>query len=319
VIPSRHLAALVLVVTLAGCEGESEPRAADVAPTGPRALLVLEPPTLGIGDVGVVELAVVTPPEHRVRPFKPPQSIPGLWLLTAEPPSVERLPGRWIQRTRIRVRAREVGRFTWPGGRVEVEDRAGAVSSLAVAPLDFEVASVLPEYPDRLAPFGVRALPEPDPVPAWLAGGAGAGLTLALLAGIAWVRGRRRAASRPSPPPREPPWVRARCEIDAARARLSADPLASADLGAVALRRYMAGRFGADAVARTTQELAAATPPFGARSRWPRFVALLEALDGLRFVPVPAGRADRARERCEALLDGIEAFIEETRDGSRPG
>jgi hypothetical protein len=96
---------------------------------------------------------------------------------------------------------------------------------------------------------------------------------------------------------------------------LARDSLEAADRGAVALRRYMAGRFGADAVTRTTEELAAATPPFGAQSRWPRFVSLLEDLDGIRFVPSQHG--DRARERCETLLDGIESFIEETRDGSR--
>jgi hypothetical protein len=278
-------------------------------------MLLLEPPSLGVGEVGVVELAVVTPPGHRVRPFKPPNSIPGLWLLAAEPSSIERHSARWIQRTRVRVRAREVGHFTWPEGQIEVEDPEGAVAILALEPLDFEVVSVLPEYPDRLAPFGVRALPEPDPIPGWLAGGAGAGLALALVASVALVRRRRQRVPEPGEPPGEPPWVLAQRALGSARLLLARDPLEAADRGAVTLRRYMAGRFGADAIARTTEELAAAPPPFGARSRWPRFVSLLEELDGIRFVPCEP--SDRSRERCETLLDGIESFIEDTRDGIR--
>jgi hypothetical protein len=307
------LLGLALLVGGFGCEENAERNVA--APTHARAMLLLEPASLGVGEVGVVEVAVVTPPDHPMRPFKPPPSIPGLWLLAVEPTRVERHPGRWIQRTRVRVRAREVGRFTWPEGQVEVEDPEGTVATLSLAPLDFEIASVLPEYPDRLAPFGVRGLPEPNPVPAWLAGGAGAGLSLALVAVITLVLRRRRKTIDPQPPPREPPWVTGRRDIERARTCLAHDPLEAADRGAVALRRYMARRFGADAVARTTQELAAATPPFGGRSQWPRFVSLLEDLDDLRFVPNES--SDRARERCERLLDEIARFIDETGDWNR--
>ena len=109
------------------------------------------------------------------------------------------------------------------------------------------------------------------------------------------------------------PWVRATRELCGARASVASDPLAAAHCVAISLRRYMAGRFGADAVARTTEELDATTPPFAATSRWPALLSILRGLDEFRFRPegeTEEGAAVSAR--VEALLAQADALVEDT-------
>ena len=81
----------------------------------------------------------------------------------------------------------------------------------------------------------------------------------------------------------------------------------------MALRRYMAGRFGADTVARTTEELDTTTPPFAATSRWPALLSILRGLDEFRFRPegeAVGGAAVSAR--LEALLGQADALVEDS-------
>ncbi len=113
-------AALLLGVAaaLTGCSEETARRG---APTAPHAILVLEPPSFGVGQVATLEVAVVTPPDHTPRPFVPPQQVPGLWVLGTEPQPVRKQAARWIHRTLVRVRARTTGDLLWPAGRVEIE------------------------------------------------------------------------------------------------------------------------------------------------------------------------------------------------------
>ena len=307
--------ALLLAGILSACGDARNTRAG--APPALRAVLVLEPRILGVGEVGLVELSVVTPPGHAVHPVESPVEVAGLWLLGSEALEVEKRASRWVHRTRLRVRAREVGSLEWPAGTLDVEAPDGSVASVSFEALPIEVASVLPEYPDRLSPFGMRS-PEPEVGSAGslASAAAGAGLTLAVLAVVALVRRRMRdrASSGSAAEPREPPWVTARTALATAREQVDLDPLAAADGAVRALRRYMARRFGADAEARTTEELAAAIPPFAATSRWPRFVALLEELDAQRFPPHESVLA----QRIAALVAEVEAFVEETiPDGAR--
>ncbi|MEE9607292.1 MAG: hypothetical protein V3U03_06090 [Myxococcota bacterium] len=308
---------LTALLAAAGC---GEPPSAPIGSTiTPRASLVLEPPRLQIGDVAELELAVVTPPEHRPRPFSPPAELPGLWLLDAEALPTQKERSRWVHRTRLRIRAREVGVFAWPAGSVEVEAPDGSVVSLGFEALSLEVVSALAEHPERMTPFGVRAPAAPTGAPNAVAAAAGA---LLALVGVAVFRvARRRYAARahalrhPEPAaPAEPPWIEARAALVAARAIAPDDPLAASHAAAAALRRYVARRFRADAVARTTEELQAATPPFAATSRWPAFVSILRALDERRFRPEPAAAAERAAfaRRASELLDSAEGFVEET-------
>jgi hypothetical protein len=307
-----------LVGGLLGCQEEPSD-ARHAASPAPRATLVLEPPRFGVGQVAELELAVVTPPEHTPRPFFPPPELPGLWLLSADRLPVEKQSTRWVHRTRLRVRARASGRFVWPASMLQVEAPDGSVSSIPLAEVPVEVVSILPDYPDRFTPFGVRR-PRPATRRSESIWGPAAAGALAALAGVGLVAlARRRRGSaqdgalEAGPTRAEPPWLRAREDLAQARERAAADPFAGAHATARALRRYLARRFGADAIGRTSEELAAAMPPFGARSRWPAFVAILRGLDEFRFLP----ESDRSvREalaaRVSALLVEAEAFVEDS-------
>ena len=302
---ARLLAAFALCA--AAC-GEPPPPA---APTTSRATWVLEPPRIALGQVAVIELAVVTPPEHQVRPFAAKGEIPGFWLLETEALPVEKQASRWIHRTRLRVRARDVGRFVWPGGHVQVEGTGDRVESLSLDDLTLDVVSQFSEYPERLAPFELRGVGAPAGTRSTLVAAAGgAGVALAAVAGVVLVRrrlGRRRPLSQPTPAPAAPPWIESR--VDFTRAR-SQEPREAAHTVAVALRRYMGRRFGANTLARTTEELDAATPPFTATSRWPAFVAILRGLDEFRFRP--GTDTPVVADRVRALVDEADAFVEDT-------
>jgi hypothetical protein len=254
-----------------------------------------------------------------LRPLAIPEAPPGLWVLGAETLPVEREATRWVHRTRVRVRAREVGAATWPAGVVEVEAPGGAVERLELPPLEIEVVSVLPEFPEQLFPFGVREPPAPDEAgPGALFGAAaGAGLALAGLAAARAVARRRarraRDAAVPDVAPRAPPWEEARAELARARELAARDPFAASDLAAGALRRYAGRRFAIGAEAATSEELAAGRAPFAAATRWPILVAALQRLDAHRFRPRgdPEARAALAGGLPSALAEA-ERFVAET-------
>jgi hypothetical protein len=232
---------------------------------------------------------------------------------------VEKETSRWIHRTRLRLRARRAGRYLWPATSVEVEAPDGALTTLAVDPLPVEVTSILPELPERLTPFGVRSPPPASRATGSVWGPAAAG-ALAALAGVGLValarRRRREQAHAVAPsrtPPVQPPWERALQELAAARELSRRAPFDAAHATAGALRRYVARRFGTDAAARTSEELAETTPPFAATSRWPAFLAMLRALDELRFRPEGDRSVGEAlAARLAVLLDEAVAFVEDS-------
>ena len=316
---TRLLAPLAASIALAVACGQAPPAPGPTAPPRSRATLVLEPPRFGVGQVALLELAVVTPPGHVPRPFAPPEELAGLWLLDSEPLPVEKEPSRWIHRTRLRLRARQAGRFVWPATRVEVEAPDGSLSTLAVDALPVEVTSILPELPDRLTPFGVRAPPgESGPVGSvWGPAAAGALAALAGVGLVALARRRRREPARDAAPsaspPGPPPWERAVEDLEVARELSQRAPFEAAHATAVALRRYVARRFGTDAAARTSEELEETTPPFAATSRWPAFLAILRSLDELRFRPAADRSTGEALDaRLGGLLDQAFAFVEDS-------
>jgi hypothetical protein len=139
---------------------------------------------------------------------------------------------------------------------------------------------------------------------------AGAGVALGAV-GVVLLARRRRAerVARPVPEPEPAPWEGARSQLALAETLCVTDPRAALDATARALRRYAAARFGADAPARTCEELAAASPPFLMTTRWAGFVSLLAALDAARFRP-PSGAADTATPA--ALLGRARAFVDDT-------
>jgi hypothetical protein len=235
--------------------------------------------------------------------------VDGVWVIGIEPPQLDKQPGRWVHRMQVRLRAREVGSFRWPASRVAVEAPDGQVREIELEERPFEVVSVFPEFPQQLTPFGLEAPPtrEGAGVPALVAGAAGAGLALAGVAAVALVRRRRAQTRRAGAPSRSalpPSWEEAQRALDSARAELDSDPVAAADRASAALRRYVTRRFGPDAVVRTTEELAAARPPRGARSRWPTFIELLQRLDAARFRGHAVERAALA-----TLLDDVGGFV----------
>lgn len=307
--------ALVSTFFGAAC-GEAEPDSSRAAPTSARAVWVLEPSRIAVGEVAVIELAAVTPPGHAVKPLEPPNELPGFWVLDSEALPVLKEPSRWVHRTRLRVRARDVGQFVWPGDILQVEKPDGTLEALVVKSLSLEVVSELAEHPERLAPYDLRDVRETKAGTraTWLAAAGGAAIALAGVTVAARVRRRLRTAAAPThgvaTPPREPPWIRARAAFDRADTVSSEDPLAAAHAVAAALRRYAAVRFGADALARTTEELEDAAPPFAAASRWPAFLAILRSLDEFRFRP-PGDRA-AVVERVGTLTAQARAFVEET-------
>ena len=308
----RALAPAALAAAALACSESPEPRYA--APATERAALVLEPPQVALGDVADLVLSVVTHPGARVEPLEPPHAIPGFWLVEREALAVEKEPARWVHRTRLRIRAVEVGRFEFPGGSVRGESAEGTALEIAYEPLALEVVSSLGEGPERRVPFGVRRLPAPRVGGAGAALAFGAGVAVALGGvGVVALARRRRAERRSAPEtaaaPSAPAWESACAALDAAQAQQDADPRAALDATSRALRRYAAARFSADVPARSVEELSAATPPFLMTTRWSAFVALLAALDAARFAP--HAEAERA-SRASALLRAAREFVAET-------
>jgi hypothetical protein len=313
------LAALALAA--AACGGAEPQPGAEARPAAPvslRGAVVIEPPRLAIGEVAVVEVAVVTPPEHRVRPLAPPEKLPGLWLLDVETPPTQQEAGRWVHRTRFRVRARELGSFEWPAQEAQVERPGGEPLALALEARPFEVESVARELPGRVDPFGLRGPPQAEPRPGGFWGPAlvGALGTLAALGLVSLGRRLRRAETGaetgglvPGSASDEPgaEWREALAGLDGAERRAAADPRAAADQISVTLRRFVTRRFGLRADALTTEELAVATPPFAMSTRWPQLLAILTRLDVARFrAPGDAAGAElrAALGEARSLLSG---------------
>jgi hypothetical protein len=311
---------LLVQTGAARAEGNEAPATAPLAVVAPgvRGTLALEPGRIRAGDVATVEIVVTTPPGHRVHPVAPPAELPGFWILDAEALPVEQEDGRWIHRTRVRLRARELGQYVWPAQPVEIEAPDGAVQRLVLDGRPLEVVSVLPEFPGRSVPFGLRdpAGSAPSARSAWSAAAAGA---LAGASGVCLVALARRArrkrhehlpeATRRSRP--ISPWQEALARIEAVRAGLDAEPGAAIDTLAHVLRCYVTERYRRDVTALTTPELAALVPPPEATRSWPELVALLRSLDDARFSPgaVPAPeRASRARDD----LSRVRAFVDAT-------
>jgi hypothetical protein len=301
-------ACLFVALALLAC-GDA-PAPPDYAPpTRSRAALLLEPPTLAVGAVAEVVVAVVTPPDHAARPYAPPEAVPGLWLLDTRVDEIEKQGERWVQRTRVRIRAREAGRFEYPGGVVEVEAPDGSVEAIELEPVAVEVVSVLGDG-GRRAPYGVRRLPAPSADGSMRLGAFVAGALLALASVGLVSLARRRLGERAEPEPVEPPappWEAARAELAAARDVAAADPVTALDRSSGALRRYADGRFRARTLARTTEELGGTDPPFLMTTRWTRFLDLLRRIDGMRLPPERP-----SSEAALALLDESRAFIEES-------
>jgi len=326
---TRAAAVLAAALALACSPGAEDERGA-VAPPTPQAVVVIEPPQLRVGDVATVEVAVATPPDHAVRPLTPPDAaaIGLLWLLDAEALPVEKRGERWTHRTRLRVRAREIGHGTWPPLAIELIGPEGERTRLETPPRPFEVVSVLPVFPDRTGPFPLRGPARDAPgIHAGWAAAAGAAVALAAVGALALARRvRRRGGARAALAGADAatlagaPWRAALAELDAAAAAADVDWRHAADRCAVALRRYAAARWSFAIEARTTEELAALTPPFALALRWPAALAWLRELDALRFRPRAApDAAARVRHIAAEARRWVAASIPLEQEPPEPG
>lgn len=310
---ASHTAALATLLFIAwGC-GSTDDAPTPAAPVSPRIGAVIEPPDLHIGDVARVEVAVVVPPGHRVRPIPAPDRVPGLWILEAEELPVERTAAHQVHRTRFKVRARKTGEFHWPAQTAVVETPGGERLELESAVRPMRIHEVADDFPGRREPFSFRAPPAGTrnrgfALPVVL----GAGGTLLALALVAWVR---RVRTRPpgtgsGTPAPAPSWRATQAALEAAMDRLNEDPVAAANAASAALRVHVTRRYATSAETATTEELASGEPPLGASKRWPELLRLLRALDDFRFRPV----ADDSLERDElaATLRAAQRFVGES-------
>ena len=304
---ARALGLGAALALAAACGGGSDAAGRPTAPAGLSGGIVIEPPLLEIGETARVEIAVVTPPEHRVAPLAPPEGLEGVWVLASETPRVERSAGRWVHRLGYQVRARATGHFAWPAQQVSVTAPDGSDATLDLEERPFEVAEVTPEYPEQEGFFSYRAPgPEERAGGSWLPALAGSLATLALLGLVALVRRvrGRNAALAAAGGLLAPPAGRAAQAALAGAAELAReDAVRAGDMASAALRLYAARRFGLPALVSTTEELVRLVPASGlAARRWPELLPLLRTLDGVRF-----RRRERPEETARVLADAIAA------------
>lgn len=292
---------------LMACADEGEP--SPPAPASLRGTIVMEPPRIGIGETAIVEVAVISPPGHRVAPVPTPERVEGFWVLGAEAPSIERRASRWIHRTRFQIRARKTGSFAWPAVHLEVEAPDGARSTVEIAERPLVVHQVSEEFPGRQVFFPVRT-PPPE---RWTRGvllpaAVGALFALSgvgLFALVRRVRSRDGEAARSNVEEDPTPWRAGRAALATASELAHRDPCRAADMASGALRLYLSQRFRTPAITRTTEELEATEPPYALAKRWPDLLALLRTLDGVRFLPVDA----RRREQAAAAVGEAQALM----------
>jgi hypothetical protein len=284
----RALLLWLACAVAAGCEAVEPATDSEPVPTSLRGAVVIEPPHLTVGDVATVEITLVTPPRHSVRPVRPPREVAGFWLLDSEPLPVTRSPSQWVHRTRMRARAREPGEFSWPALRVEVETPEQEVVEIVLDARPLEVTSVGDRFPRRAEPFPLRRAHTSEGGAFLMPLAGGVALTLGAFALMALARRLRRQHGRVAErTPRQahatPGWRAVQATIETALETSSESPERAADAASAALRHFFSHRFAVSARTLTTEELVELPPPLGAEKHWPILLEILEALDAVRF------------------------------------
>ena len=208
----RSALALVAGCLLAGLGCGAPPAADEPAhDTAVHARASIEPPEIRIGERAVLEIVVASPPDRRLLPFATPESLTGFEVLAVEVLPVEERSDGWLHRTRVQLRARDVGRFAWPRTNLDLVGADGVTTTVSLPRLPMRVHSILPAYPGRSEPFGARGAPkraDAAPAPVGIAISGGFGLVLLGLAAFV-LRHRRRLALPKATPVGEPAWSEA--------------------------------------------------------------------------------------------------------------
>jgi hypothetical protein len=285
------------------------------APASPQATVILEPPRIEIGETAILEIAVSVPSGSRVTALPVPEEPPGVWVLEAEPPRIEKLPGRDVHTTRFRVRGRETGSFVWPAHELTVIDPEGREQLLSIPARPFRVASVVNELREQQTFFSYRVPSTLEPAAeggALLPGLIGALLAWASLGLLLFVRRVRRArvAEPPPPEPSPVPWQAAQSTFAAAAEIAESDPIRAADMASAALRVYTDRRFASHTRTATTPQLRAEEAPWVLTTRWGPLLDVLERLDELRFRPLESDLEARRDEVRRAIDDARSFYLD---------
>jgi len=306
-------AALSSLLALLACS-EAPPPERPPAQATPAATLILEPPRLEIGETATLEVAIVVPPGTRVGPVPSPDEIPGIWVLGIDGPSMSSSLERDVHLTHFRIRAREVGSFTWPATHVQIVRPGHPEQRLEIPARSFRVRSVVKDVPGQLTFFSyrestrlgdrgeVRGVVLPALVGAALA-----------LAGVGLVVLVRRARALPKTSGMEPkrdeaPWRATQAALAAASEIAGNDLPRAADMASAALRVFVDRRFRTHTTRATSEELRGRKPPFLLTTRWERLLDLLERLDALRFPP-RSGDLQVGVHALRNVIEEIQAFV----------
>jgi hypothetical protein len=281
----------------------------------------LSPDPSHIGDLLTLELIVAFPKDHSVNlpsglDFSP------LELVSVEEGEVESTGSDLRQRFTIQLQYFEVGEASVPSFPITWIDPANQVHTHHVAPHAFTVESLLAEEsePQVRGEDPPVSLEYPDERLAMILLACAGGIVLggALLA--LWLNLRGRAKPIVLPPP-IPAHERALAELDelaSERTSLLADGRAQdyyVRLTEIA-KRYLEGRFGVDALERTTEEIhETLLGPRGTMAV--NRIHPLDPVELLRFLEdcdlVKFARLSPADEEAESALQNVRDMVQRSR------
>ncbi len=284
--------------------------------------LTIEPVSVTIGDPISVRLTIETDEEHRpAREKLGPQL--GPFTVLDERWSEQPLDnGRRAWVWSATIAAYEVGAQEFPG--LTISPATGDAAAWETEPFTLDVVSVLDDAESEtgaveIADLKGPATVAPDLAAAWLAG---AVMTLLLaVAGLLWWLNRRYAARFAAVPPVADPFARiAPHEWAFAQLRKLLDEQGSSgndrfyERLAWILKRYLGGRYRADLLELTTDEVRPMLQQVGVpKTVLTRIVPVLGDCDAVKFAKYRPTEAER-----KEIVERVYGIIDRTRPAERP-
>ncbi len=308
---------LIFIVWLSWTVGATSVYAAD----DPTATLTAAQPTLTVGDLITLTLAVTHSVDAGIVPVAPAQQWGAFEVRTLSPVSTaEHGDGSATSYQALGVTLWMTGTYGTPPLPVTLVDGAGQQHELLAQPISLTVTSVLTSSDLALRDLKPQATLPIPPLWPWLLGGVVGSLLLG--SGSWWLYSRWRGRTTgttalPSLRDLRPAYQIALDDLDQlqqlqlpAQRRFQEHYTLATD----ALRRYLTGAFAIPAIDQTTNEIRQALRqsalPSTARTR---LLDLLSEADLVKFANVePEPRA------AEALLREARAFVLETKPAPAP-